>query len=113
MDGLSLIVYIYFIFLVPGNFAQLCDFIGKSGDVLTKNASHLDNVLATLDIQQHSLGVLGILWVIAYQAWAAYWYYITDWETFLSIFVSKYNIDKYTIPVYSIGLGSNENIKIC
>ncbi|KAL5018335.1 hypothetical protein ScPMuIL_004057 [Solemya velum] len=45
------------------NFAQLCDFISKSGDVLTKNASHLDNVLATLDIQQHSLGVLGILCV--------------------------------------------------
>ena len=49
--------FIYF----PGNFAQLCDFIGKSAEVLGKNASHLDNVLATLDVQQHSLGVLGIL----------------------------------------------------
>ncbi|KAK3588974.1 hypothetical protein CHS0354_043143 [Potamilus streckersoni] len=46
-----------------GNFSQLCDFIGKSSDVLTKNANHLDNVLATLDIQSHSLGVLGILCV--------------------------------------------------
>ncbi|XP_021364564.1 COP9 signalosome complex subunit 3-like, partial [Mizuhopecten yessoensis] len=46
-----------------GNFAQLCEFIGKSADILAKNASHLDNVLATLDIQQHSLGILGILCV--------------------------------------------------
>ncbi|KAK3091308.1 hypothetical protein FSP39_018814, partial [Pinctada imbricata] len=46
-----------------GNFAQLCEFIGKSAEALTKNASHLDNVLATLDIQQHSLGILGILCV--------------------------------------------------
>ena len=46
-----------------GNFAQLCEAISKSGEVLAKNASHLDNVLATLDVQQHSLGVLGILCV--------------------------------------------------
>ncbi|KAL4240060.1 COP9 signalosome complex subunit 3 [Mactra antiquata] len=46
-----------------GNFSQLCDFISKSAEVLSKNVSHLDNVLATLDIQQHSLGVLGILCV--------------------------------------------------
>ncbi|KAI8796795.1 COP9 signalosome complex subunit 3-like isoform X1 [Biomphalaria glabrata] len=46
-----------------GNFTQLCDFINKSSDTLAKNASHLDNVYATLDIQQASLGVLGILCV--------------------------------------------------
>ncbi|XP_064609422.1 COP9 signalosome complex subunit 3-like [Liolophura sinensis] len=46
-----------------GNFVQLCDFIGKSAEVLSRNAGHLDNVLGTLDIQQHSLGVLGILCV--------------------------------------------------
>lgn len=46
-----------------GNFSQLCEFISKSADALAKNASHLDNVLATLDIQQHSLGILGILCV--------------------------------------------------
>ena len=44
-----------------GNYVQLCDFISKSGEVLAKNANHLDTVLATLDVQQHSLGVLGIL----------------------------------------------------
>ena len=46
---------------ISGNFTQLCEFIGKSGDTLAKNANHLDNVLGTFDIQQHSLGVLGIL----------------------------------------------------
>ena len=46
---------------ISGNFAQLCDFIGKSAEILGKNASHLDNVLATLDVQQHSLGILGVL----------------------------------------------------
>ena len=44
-----------------GNFSQLCEFIGKSAEALAKNANHLDNVLATLDIQQHSLGILGVL----------------------------------------------------
>ncbi|XP_013420972.1 COP9 signalosome complex subunit 3 [Lingula anatina] len=44
-----------------GNFSQLCEFISKSGDVLGKNASHLDNLLGALDLQEHSLGVLGIL----------------------------------------------------
>ncbi|XP_046362327.1 COP9 signalosome complex subunit 3-like isoform X1 [Haliotis rufescens] len=46
-----------------GNFTQLCEFISKSADILAKNAAHLDTVLATLDVQQHSLGILGILCV--------------------------------------------------
>ena len=44
-----------------GNFAQLCEFISKSAEVLAKNANHLDNVLGTFDMGQHSRGVLGIL----------------------------------------------------
>ena len=47
--------------LLLGNFAALCDFIGKCGDVLVKNLNHLDNALGTFDYQQHSLGVLAIL----------------------------------------------------
>lgn len=47
--------------ILSGNFSQLCEYIGKSAEALAKNANHLDNVLATLDIQQHSLGILGIL----------------------------------------------------
>ncbi|XP_064623892.1 COP9 signalosome complex subunit 3-like [Lineus longissimus] len=46
-----------------GNFSQLCELISKNQECLAKNLPHLDNVLATLDIQQHSLGVLGILCV--------------------------------------------------
>ena len=46
-----------------GNFGQLCEFISKNVDVLGKNAGNLDNVLGTFDIQQHSLGILGILCV--------------------------------------------------
>ncbi|XP_076331243.1 COP9 signalosome subunit 3 [Tachypleus tridentatus] len=46
-----------------GNFEQLCDFISKSTDVLLKNGAHLDDVLATLDLQEHSLGILAILCV--------------------------------------------------
>ena len=47
--------------MFAGNFSQLCEFISKSADVLAKNASHLDNVMGAFDVQQHSLGVLGIL----------------------------------------------------
>ncbi|XP_015126152.1 COP9 signalosome complex subunit 3 [Diachasma alloeum] len=46
-----------------GNFRELCDVISKSTEVLMKNAQHLDNVLETLDLQQHSLGILAVLCV--------------------------------------------------
>ncbi|XP_015587854.1 COP9 signalosome complex subunit 3 [Cephus cinctus] len=46
-----------------GNFRELCDVISKSTDVLMKNGQHLDNVLETLDLQQHSLGILAVLCV--------------------------------------------------
>lgn len=46
-----------------GNFGQLCEFISKSSEQLAKNSGHLDNALGTFDMQQHSLGVLGILCV--------------------------------------------------
>uniref|UniRef100_A0A6M2CR81 COP9 signalosome complex subunit 3 n=1 Tax=Rhipicephalus microplus TaxID=6941 RepID=A0A6M2CR81_RHIMP len=46
-----------------GSFSQLYTFISKSSDMLMRNASHLEDVLATLDLQKHSLGVLAILCV--------------------------------------------------
>ncbi|XP_076238191.1 COP9 signalosome subunit 3 [Calliopsis andreniformis] len=46
-----------------GNFRELCEIISKSTDVLVKNGQHLDNVLETLDLQQHSLGILAVLCV--------------------------------------------------
>ncbi|XP_019867891.1 COP9 signalosome complex subunit 3 [Aethina tumida] len=44
-----------------GNFRELCDYLNKSSEVLVKNNQLLDNVLETLNIQQHSLGVLAVL----------------------------------------------------
>ncbi|KAL1517426.1 hypothetical protein ABEB36_001191 [Hypothenemus hampei] len=44
-----------------GNLRELYDVVIKSSDVLLKNVQHLDNVLETLDVQQHSLGVLAVL----------------------------------------------------
>lgn len=46
-----------------GNFLKLSEFISKSAEFLAKNASHLDNVIASLDCQKYSFGILGILCV--------------------------------------------------
>ncbi|MFT7797979.1 COP9 signalosome complex subunit 3 [Arapaima gigas] len=46
-----------------GQMTQLCEIISKSGELLAKNLSHLDTVLGALDIQEHSLGVLVVLFV--------------------------------------------------
>ncbi|CAK9806744.1 COP9 signalosome complex subunit 3 [Anthophora plagiata] len=46
-----------------GNFRELSEIITKSTDVLIKNGQHLDNVLETLDLQEHSLGILAVLCV--------------------------------------------------
>ncbi|XP_078096856.1 COP9 signalosome complex subunit 3 isoform X2 [Mustelus asterias] len=46
-----------------GQMTQLCDLINKSGELLAKNLSHLDTVLGALDVQEHSLGVLAVLYV--------------------------------------------------
>ena len=43
-----------------GNFHELSDFLAKSMDMLDRNSGQLANVLETLDIQQHSLGVLAV-----------------------------------------------------
>ncbi|XP_056633990.1 COP9 signalosome complex subunit 3 [Diorhabda carinulata] len=44
-----------------GNLRELCVFITKSNEILVKHSQHLDNVLETLDIQHHSLGILSVL----------------------------------------------------
>ncbi|EEB16413.1 COP9 signalosome complex subunit, putative [Pediculus humanus corporis] len=46
-----------------GSYRELSDLISKSSEVLVSNSQHLDNVLETLDLQQHSLGVLAVLCV--------------------------------------------------
>lgn len=45
----------------PGQFRELVEYLNSSTELLTKNGNILDNVLETMDIQQHSLGVLYVL----------------------------------------------------
>uniref|UniRef100_A0A3P8XLB8 COP9 signalosome complex subunit 3 n=1 Tax=Esox lucius TaxID=8010 RepID=A0A3P8XLB8_ESOLU len=61
-QGKHIVVCLH-IFTVPGQMTQLCELINKSGELLAKNLSHLDTVLGALDIQEHSLGVLAVLFV--------------------------------------------------
>lgn len=44
-----------------GNFRELIEYLNGTTDLLSKNGNILDNVLETLDVQQHSLGVLYVL----------------------------------------------------
>ena len=44
-----------------GQFEQLADWCSKSSEVLVKNAQQADEALATLGLQEHSLGILFIL----------------------------------------------------
>lgn len=44
-----------------GNFRELIEYLNGTSDLLAKNGNILDNVLETLDVQQHSLGVLYVL----------------------------------------------------
>jgi COP9 signalosome complex subunit 3 len=47
--------------LFSENFRELSSVLTKFNDVLKKNVQHLDNVLETLDLQQHSIGILAVL----------------------------------------------------
>jgi COP9 signalosome complex subunit 3 len=46
-----------------GNLREVCELVNKSSEVLVKNASQLDSVLETLDLGQHTLGMLAVLCV--------------------------------------------------
>lgn len=47
--------------LLLGNLRELLDTCKQSIEILAKNTNYLDNVLETLDVQQHSMGVLFVL----------------------------------------------------
>ena len=58
-----------------GNFPELVEYLQKSGgDALTRNntGNILSTVLETLDIQQHSLGVLAVSLIVSL---IIYWSY--------------------------------------
>jgi len=44
-----------------GNYAELCEHLNKSVEVLQRNPGQLDTVLESLDMVQHSLGYLAVL----------------------------------------------------
>ncbi|XP_077297976.1 COP9 signalosome subunit 3 isoform X2 [Arctopsyche grandis] len=44
-----------------GSFSEVLELINKSQELLQRNNIHLNTVLETLDVQQHSLGVLAVL----------------------------------------------------
>ncbi|XP_066946142.1 COP9 signalosome complex subunit 3, partial [Macrobrachium rosenbergii] len=46
-----------------GNYSEVVKYVSKSTEVLAKNVAHLDTVLATLQPQAHSLGVMAVLCV--------------------------------------------------
>jgi len=74
-----------------GNFPELVEYLNKSGgDALTRNSSGniLSTVLETLDIQQHSLGVLAVLTARLQNS------SITDWDDLfnrIAIFILECN----------------------
>lgn len=47
--------------VIAGNVRELVDYLNESLELLSRNSNILDNVLETLDIQQHSLGYMFIL----------------------------------------------------
>ena len=46
---------------ILGNFVELSNICSKFKESLTRNNQHLDNVLETLELQQHSIGILAVL----------------------------------------------------
>ncbi|KAG8199573.1 hypothetical protein JTE90_009411 [Oedothorax gibbosus] len=58
----------------PASFEALYEFVTKSASLLSKNNTYLDDVLLTLDQQEHSIGVLAVLCVKLNQS------AIPDWD---------------------------------
>uniref|UniRef100_A0A8C4ZU21 COP9 signalosome subunit 3 n=1 Tax=Gadus morhua TaxID=8049 RepID=A0A8C4ZU21_GADMO len=94
---------------------QLCELINKSGELLAKNLSHLDTVLGALDIQDHSLGVLAVLFVKFSMP------NIPDFETLFSqvqLFIStcngehvRYATDTCRSPTHKIVTSSSQPLR--
>lgn len=61
MSGLEDLVTNVQNFSSQGQWSKLSDFMNKSWNLLSKHVSSLDTIMETLDIQEHSLGILYIL----------------------------------------------------
>ena len=83
-----------------GNFSDLNEFLQKNMDVLMRNPAHLGTVMDTLDIQQHSMGVLAILTARLQQS------QINDWEDLfhrLTLFIMDCNGEQIRFAAQSFG----------
>nr|CAG4651763.1 EOG090X04TU [Triops cancriformis] len=72
-----------------GNWRELYEYLSKASEILVRNAAHLDTVLETLNVQQHTLGVLAILCVkfaLLQQSSAAGGQNATDFEAVFLLF---------------------------
>lgn len=54
-------IFLISFLLYVGNFRELVDYLNESTELLQRNLNLLDNVLETLDLQNHSLGVMYIV----------------------------------------------------
>lgn len=81
---------------ISGNFLKLSEFISKSAEFLAKNASHLDNVIASLDCQKYSFGILGILQVFSnfLLKWFSHYFH---WLIFIIIQVVFNGVYKFVL----------------
>lgn len=72
---------------VKGAFEELATHLLDSTEILAKNWNILDNVLETLDVQQHSLGVMYVL--IAKFNSLAVWvvYNSIRWKNLMCVFL--------------------------
>lgn len=50
-----------FVILFLATYEALYEFVTKSSSLLAKNCTYLDDVLQTLDEQENSIGILGVL----------------------------------------------------
>lgn len=61
MNILSSRTYQNATFLPPGKLREILETCKLSKEILAKNTNYLDNVLETLDIQQHTIGVMFVI----------------------------------------------------
>lgn len=53
--------FVVFIVLPIGNTRELLEYLNRSAELLAENHDILDNVLETLDLEQHTIPILYIL----------------------------------------------------
>lgn len=98
---------------IPGNYRELIEYLNGTSDLLAKNGNILDNVLETLDVQQHSLGVLYVLVAKFTNLSVCWWLWIYCgiffcFDTCISLNIHAHTnngtIHKYSLSIHSSNL---------